>query len=176
MNYKDYVHIQKQRGSQKWGSKGFYKYRLKEFQQVMEYFNKESLKTIACMGIRNGNEYFETKKLFPKSKVYGIDICDEVKNVGENCYALDFNKLPIEWGNKFDLIYSNSLDHALDVKKTLKEWARVSKKYVVLCLSEAEINEADRHSFNKEDYDKIIDKKIYKIIKIIGRNIILEIK
>ena len=174
--YENYLEIQKERSDIKWGSRGFQVFRVEEFKKVMSWFSDECgvPKSVCCMGIRNGNEYFEFKKIFSKSEIYGVDINKKVIDVGDNCFFKDFNNLPEEWSNKFELIYSNSLDHAYDVQATLKEWARVSSRFIVVVLSAGEITKADLHSFDIATAHRLFDKEIFKEITIIDNHIIVQ--
>lgn len=111
-------------------------------------------KTVGCMGIRSGAEYIEFKKHLPWSNIYGVDIAPKVVEVGTNCFALDFNHLPEDWKEKFDLVYSNSLDHSYKVEETLEEWKRVIKPqgflFIVFCSAE-QTSISNRYSFDEAD-------------------------
>ena len=113
------------------------------------------------MGIRNGNEYIAFKEKFPSAKVYGVDIHPNVTKVGKNCFAYDFNHLPKDWANKFDLLYSNSIDHAFDVKQTIREWVRVTKSKGYLCLRFATrtiVDHSNVYNFEKADIKGLFPK------------------
>ena len=40
----------------------------------------------------------------------------------------DFNQAKKEWINKFDIIYSNSIDHAFNIAKTITVWSNQLNK------------------------------------------------
>jgi len=168
-NYSEYKKAQIERSAHKWGSLTFSK-QLAYFINLLDIFRKidnATFKTIGCMGIRKGNEYdaFKEHINFKDSIVYGIDINPKVEKVGPNCYCKDFSNLPKQWENYFDIVYSNSLDHAFDVAKTISEWYRVCKKYLILTLATGtEVDRNDMYSFVKEDIDKLFDAKRFKVL------------
>jgi hypothetical protein len=169
VDYKTYLEIQRKRTLKKWGwdelAKEVFKAGFKiTWDGVKDIIGKP--KEIGCMGIRNGAEYFEFQEYLPYAVVYGIDILDKVKDVGGNCFCYDFNRLPKDWKNKFDLLFSNSLDHSYEVYETLKEWSRVTKKdgYLLLQLTPNSMpSSPDRYGFDMEDTEELF--KNFEIIK-----------
>ncbi len=154
--YEQYEAIQKHRSDRKWGTQNFnadilFSMLDKVIDDIFE------TKTVVCMGIRKGNEYSsikDYKKFRNLPEIYGVDINPKVTGVGDNCFCFDFSKLPKEWGDKFDLLYSNSLDHSFDVNDTLKEWSRVVRKggYLLLDLSVGiGVDKSDIYSFSMND-------------------------
>ena len=155
-NYDKYVDTQINRGRSKWGSLTFNPRMHRSILHDVHEYTKDA-QTICCMGIRNGNEYKEFKEheAYKNAEIYGVDIVPEVTKVGDNCYAYDFNILPDEWENKFDLVYSNSLDHAFDVNITLVEWRRVTKDggYILIVASNIDkVTESDIYTFIPDDF------------------------
>ncbi|MCK5605881.1 hypothetical protein KAR91_28550, partial [Candidatus Pacearchaeota archaeon] len=80
-----------------------------------------------CHGSRNGLEGDEFIKHLDKIDVFGTDLFPfsgkSKKNPGNSrVVKQDFSKQKRHWINKFDMIYSNSLDHAFDPLKTLTTW------------------------------------------------------
>ena len=167
-NYEDYKHSQLSRASKKWTMNTFWG-NLDFFQEVVIKLNHDTgvPKSICCMGIRNGNEYFAFKQTvgFKDTEIYGVDIHENVRAVGPNCFAYDFQHLPKEWEKKFDWVYSNSLDHAFDVKKTLKEWHRICKGYLILSLASfGKTSLSDKNDFDLSDIDTLFDKKLFEVL------------
>lgn len=166
--YNDYIEKQIERSNLKWASSTFYKYGYRNFKTMINEILDviEAPKNICCLGIRYKNEYeaFQEFGELKNSIVYGIDINPRVVEIGENCYCYDFTHLPEEWENKFDLVYSNSLDHAYNIKETLDEWHRISNKYLFLTLANHKVTEVDLHSFTEKDVDKLIGDK-FRLIK-----------
>jgi hypothetical protein len=80
-----------------------------------------------CHGARNGLECDELMLHLPLSEIVGTDLfpysgkSKETKLRAE-VIEWDFNKINNEWIDKFDLVYTNSLDHAYEPKKTLRIW------------------------------------------------------
>jgi SAM-dependent methyltransferase len=160
-DYEDYKIGQVSRSSSKWGSVSFKSY---EFATVMPRIDAvigKEWKSVVCMGIRNGNEYFSFKQLYPGKTVYGVDINPRVVDVGDNCFAYDFNHLPRDWSNKFDVLYSNSIDHSFDIRKTLNQWYRVVKNggYFILDLSLCQIvTRCDVYGFVESDVEELFGR------------------
>ncbi len=160
-NYDDYRNTQIHRSAKKWNSISFEPALLHDrLDECTEYL--KGVETICCMGIRGGqynegNEMvlFRHRREFINSSVVGVDICPQVANVIGKTFCHDFNKLPDKgWENRFDLIYSNSLDHAYDVSETLKGWAKALKPrgHLLLDLSKAaNIGGGDIYQFEKAD-------------------------
>ena len=115
-----------------------------EYKKTQVYFNKKKLNRIwadeatlgaivndlksnglgvngLCHGARNGYEveYFRNHL---DSQIIGTDISDTAKNF-PNMVVWDFHDQNSKWVNRFDFVYSNSLDQALYPQKALKTWA-----------------------------------------------------
>lgn len=172
IDYQTYLDWQKIRTLKKWGKRFTYKALFeRNFAQMWEAV-KDMVglpEVIGCMGIRSGAEYFEFKKYLPKSIVYGVDIADKVIGVGDNCYCYDFNYLPDGWVEKFDLLFSNSLDHSFKIEETLEEWRRVTKKggFILIQFSRSPRKPTfvDRYSFDLEDIPALFPGDKYEVVK-----------
>lgn len=169
-NYDKYKAVQIHRSARKWNSGTFWKvYPVLRRQLLWILEEVGTPENLCCLGIRNGNEYFGFKQLeaFSNTEIYGVDINPDVKKVGKNCFAYDFNKLPKSWKKKFDWVYSNSLDHAFDVKKTLKEWHRICSGYLILNLSSCGlVTQSDIYDFSIDDIEHIFDTELFDVIAI----------
>ena len=172
IDYKEYLDQQVHRAVAKWGRNEQYKVKFSaNFHGMWKALNEliGSPQTIGCMGIRSGAEYIEFKKYLPKSDVYGIDIGPDVVKVGKNCFCYDFNHLPEDWKDKFDLLYSNSIDHSFDVKATITEWTRVTKVggFMIMVFSASDyVGGTDRYSFTIEDINKLFPSDKFEKIKV----------
>jgi SAM-dependent methyltransferase len=75
--------------------------------------------------------------------VYGV----ELNPAGERRDVLiaSFDDLPKDWEGRFQVVYSNSLDHAQDPYRTAKEWWRVLKPggYLILGWPGEDINPSE---------------------------------
>jgi SAM-dependent methyltransferase len=198
-DYDEYRKIQIDRSVEKWTSTTFdemlfFKTILTALPLMVLSRTEKCLRPegICCMGIRKGNEYESFKRIgnsilsFRNSTIYGVDINPDVASVGINCYAHDFNNLPIDWTNKFDLIYSNSIDHSFDIQKTLDEWHRVLRddRFMLLVLSSIhKVSNSDIYDFDEEDCKELFDTKKFDVINVwreynqpISFNVLLRIK
>lgn len=89
-------------------------------------FHDQSVSGV-CHGTRAGAEvaWFNTY-LDGEPSVLGTDIEPSAERF-ENVICWDFHKLKEGWDSKFDFVYSNSLDHALQPKEALSNWLRSVK-------------------------------------------------
>lgn len=122
----------------------------------------ESMQMI-CMGSRNNWEKNCFKKYLKLDSIYDLDICPQ-----SNCdYTYDFQKLPESFINKWDIIYTNALDHSIDAENTLNHWYPFLKKNGILVIGyEVETQnptKSDCTTFTKDSIIKLVEKK-YSII------------
>lgn len=165
ISYGKYLEIQKGRSLKKWSKKQpekdlFANNLKRDWERVKDVVGNP--KTIGCMGIRSGAEYFVFKEVLKDSLVYGVDVAPKVTEVGENCYCYDFNNLPEDWADKFDLLYSNSIDHSFDIEQTIDEWYRVTKHGGFLMLEFGkfgDVTTSDRYDFEQNDLSKMFDDR-----------------
>jgi len=80
-----------------------------------------------CHGARNGLECDELMRHLPMSEIIGTDIAPysgKSKQMAGQAKVIewDFNKQRKEWIGRFDLVYTNSLDHSNDPPTTLSVW------------------------------------------------------
>jgi len=85
---------------------------------------------MVCLGTRNNHERDTFAAELPEVNVYSLDIGPE----SSADFIMDFTKFPKDWTRKWDLIYSNSIDHSYDSTSTFKEWIRVLKPNGILML------------------------------------------
>ncbi len=79
---------------------------------------------ILCHGARDGTEVRLFRSRVPMDAVI---VGTDVHAVGQDVTAWDYNQQNPEWIGKFDLIYTNSLDHSPDPLATLKVWVEQLK-------------------------------------------------
>lgn len=162
-DYKEYLKQQIVRAESKWGRKG--KDEQDFIKNLIETIKRSRVNpnSICCMGCRSGTEVFIFKEMFPDAEVYGVDITENIHTIKTHLDVhieiQDFNNLPAEWEDKFDLVFSNSIDHAYDPVKTFKEWTRVTKPggHLLLEFSTTPENNIE-HSFADIHRFKPVDK------------------
>lgn len=168
-DYKEYIKQQRVRAESKWGRKWDYDEIFKQelnlsIDDIDEFIDPKS---VICMGCRSGTEVFEFKERFPEAEVYGVDISTYIKTIRSHLDVKislqDFNNLPEEWENKFDLVFSNSLDHAYRPEETIQEWHRVAKGggHLFLELSKAQETNIEHH-FRKSDLKALFPKEQFR--------------
>jgi hypothetical protein len=89
-----------------------------------------------CHGTRNG---FEQKFLNMHNNIHaiGTDI-SPTATMFENTVMWDFHDVNESWINKFDFIYSNSLDQAWNPKQALTTWLNQVKKGGIVIIEHTE--------------------------------------
>lgn len=128
------------------------------------------LEKILCHGVRGGLELDEFHKHFPEAELIGTDL---FRNLAINrgvCQSKDygrvverdFSKRQLDWVGKFDLIYSNSLDHARHPFQTLQVWIDQLKPdgHLFLQWSFSHINTKDGDCFGAclDEYMQIVEE------------------
>lgn len=89
--------------------------------------------SIICHGSRRGTEIDYFKQAYPDAHVIGTDISDTATQF-DNQFEWDFHDVNEYWEGKFDLVYSNSFDHAYDPHKALDTWVGQLTRKGVLCI------------------------------------------
>jgi len=173
--YDTYLKLQQYRADQKWGANArTLKNSRENLKEVWEKIQLKDNISVGCMGIRNGSMEFSLfRELLPKSEIIGVDISEKVKEVEGEVYCCDFNHLPKEWAEKFDLLYSNSIDHSYNIKQTIREWRRVvkDKGCLLLAFSTDRLGYADLYNFEEKDIPKLFPKDKVKILKVLENEI-----
>jgi SAM-dependent methyltransferase len=88
---------------------------------------------ILCHGSRNGAEMRYFKNALPEATVLGTDIADSASNFPDTV-QWDFHDLNPEWVGGWDVIYSNSWDHAFEPERAFKNWLQTLSGNGVLLL------------------------------------------
>ena len=89
---------------------------------IKKNISRERIKGI-CHGSRNGFEQKKFKEYLNSEEVIGTDISDTATQFADSI-VWDFHENNKEWENKFDFVYSNSLDQSYNPKKALNEWLK----------------------------------------------------
>lgn len=116
--YEEYIEVQKKTTDRKYGRLVYVKKHTIE--EIFNYFKNNQVKSILCHGTRSGEEQKLFKDYF-KCDVMGSELSEKAINA-EMTTIWDFNKVNPDWIGKHDLIYSNSFDHCITPKETLKVW------------------------------------------------------
>jgi len=85
-----------------------------------------------CHGARCGQEV-QLFREFTLRPWIGSDICPDLCD-GTNIVCHDFTRVKASWVGQFDVIYSNSLDHAIHPVDTLRIWLQQLRPAGKLCL------------------------------------------
>ena len=96
-----------------------------------------------CHGVRDGVEVQEFRRVFPTAVFIGTDMFPHSGKLGRDedfrkknpVKKWDFSQVLKEWVGAFDLVYTNSLDHARDPVQTLGVWLEQLKQDGYLFIS-----------------------------------------
>jgi hypothetical protein len=77
--------------------------------------------SIICHGTRNGAEQRYFRELLPTARILGTEISDTATQF-EMTVQWDFHDANPDWLQSFDIVYSNSFDHAMDPLRALSTW------------------------------------------------------
>jgi hypothetical protein len=109
---------------------------LLRFSKVQEYARKADTSAIGEPKIRLARRLGVGGGSGHDGRVIGVEINPDAKR--DDVWIGSFDDLPSDWESRFDLIYSNSIDHAQDPQRTIAEWKRVAAPgaYVILGFTE----------------------------------------
>ena len=102
-----------------------------EIDAICEWLKKHEIKPVrgVCHGARCGTEVAAFKERMPDLDIIGTDLFPEQTKVRDKervkdvkVIKWDFMKPHRRWTNHFDLIYSNSMDHAFDPYRCAEVW------------------------------------------------------
>lgn len=164
ISYDQYVINQINRSSLKLNKTRGYDHWLAVYEQFRDFL-VDTYSKMVCLGVRSGEEVFCFQKIFLGNNiginVFGTDI-NPRSAFGSRIFCCDFNNNPEDWENKFDVVYSNSIDHAYDVEKTLEEWIRITSKGGILVIQFGNLgggtSESDLYSFSEHGVNDLISK------------------
>ena len=88
-------------------------------QKVVSY--KPFASSILCHGTRNGRELEYFKKFLPHAEIVWTEISHTATQF-KNTVQHDFHEVREDFVGKFDIVYSNSFDHAYDPSKAILAW------------------------------------------------------
>lgn len=91
----------------------------RELRKIAKYASRRcTVRDVLCHGARDGAEVACFRKLLPSAYVVGTDLIHESDDVIKH----DFHVQDRLWIGRFDLIYSNSLDHSHSPQLALMVW------------------------------------------------------
>ena len=158
-NYEEYVRVQTEGNVNKlknvWADQ-------KVFDLIAKY--KPEAKDIICHGTRNGAELDMFKKAIPSLyHIVGTEISHTAKQF-PNTIQHDFHNQIPSYVNKFDIVYSNSIDHSYDPFKALKTWTEQVNQNGLLCIelatgAENKMRELDPLEISPRELTQIIEEE-----------------
>lgn len=110
---------------------------------------------MVCLGTRNNHERDCFAEFMPGTNVKSLDISSS----SDADYIMDFTKFPPDWIEKWDIIYSNSIDHSYDATSTLNIWIDILKIEGILALDlqyDCSVSETDICAFERNNVFKYL--------------------
>ncbi len=95
---------------------------------------------ILCHGTRNGTEQAWFKEHFPDADVLGTEISPTATDFPLTI-QWDFHEIKDEWKDHWDVVYSNSWDHAYSPSKVFDAWGRSLRPGGLMYLEHTETHE-----------------------------------
>tara|TARA_Y100000992_G_C21120193_1_gene421505 strand:- start:76 stop:675 length:600 start_codon:yes stop_codon:yes gene_type:complete len=135
---------------------------------------KQPPQHVICHGTRNGSEQKWFIKNLPDAAVIGTEI-SHTANEFPNTIQHDFHVPIEEYVNKFDILYSNSLDHSYDPMKCLRTWIDQINTDGLLCIDLAQGQEMISRELDPLEItsEELIDLLINKFsLKLVERKVI----
>lgn len=137
----------------------------KKLNYVSKIINENQPINMICLGARNEWEKKSFNNFLNDKEVGSFKVEDlDIQKKSKCNYTLDFNNLPSDWNEKWDIIYSNSIDHAYDGDKTLLEWHRVLKIGGILILGISSINILNEGQNSLSAQDSCLYKEMNDLI------------
>lgn len=131
--------------------------------------NYGEVESVLCHGTRHGEEQELFKKHLGKEVyVLGTDISPTAWFF-KDTVRYDFNFMKEEWKNKFDVVFSNSLDHSFHISGCLLVWFDEVKPggFVIVEWSECDKEPCkyDPIGITKEKYKEMFDTLNIKLVE-----------
>jgi len=121
-----------------------------------------SVENIICHGTRNGAEIQFFNEVYPDAGIMGTEISDTATQF-PNTIQWDFHDENLDWVGEFDIVYTNSWDHAYDFEKALGNWMKTLTENGRLFLdwnddTSKAFSEADCCGCSKEELIELLNK------------------
>lgn len=99
--------------------------------------------SVLCHGTRNGAEQRLFGEAYPNAFILGTEISDTA------CWFTmtvqwDMQEVNLDWIGRFDIVYSNSIDHAIYPERTIKTWLGQLSKGGRLYIDHANAPQSNR--------------------------------
>ena len=111
---------------------------------------------LLCLGTRVNTER-DTLAFYAEMRGESMDIApaSDADHIG------DFNKLPEDWAQKYDAVYSNAIDHATNPTATFESWLSVVKDGGILVVgfntNDVTVNAHDCSTFDVESVSSFMN-------------------
>ena len=156
-SYDEYVAAQVQANLAKLKNTFACPYVLNEIVNVFRETRKLEPRSILCHGARNGSELTWFSQTVPGARVVGTDISPTAEDHG--LVMWDFHKRNPSWSGLFDIVYTNSFDHAIEpelavhsIMDSVSDRGFLVIEYNEECDNEKSVNKTDCFGASREEY------------------------
>jgi hypothetical protein len=149
-NAESYKHAQIKRHTVKRHKKRSVKFYSRVSEIILSLVKDIESKEMISLGSRNNHEKFCFSRDL-NCNVFSSDIAPSSKTD----YIIDFNFMPDDWKDKWDIIYSNSIDHAINPTKTYEAWLACLKVGGLLVIGFLDGGEATSHDCSTFSIDDV---------------------
>ena len=133
-------------------------------------------RSVLCHGTRNGAEQELFLEAYPKAHVLGTEIAETAWRFPMTV-QWDMQEVRADWVGCFDIVYSNSIDHAIKPEQTMKTWLGQLSRDGRLYIDHANgaqnrATESDPLEINDEEMECLIRQsggEICALMKGLGR-------
>lgn len=139
-NIESYKHAQIKRHSAKSNKKRSSEFYSNVAEVILSLVANVESKEMISLGSRNNHE----KICFSKDLNCNV-FSSDISPLSKADYIIDFNFMPDDWNDKWDIIYSNSIDHATNPTKAYEEWLVCLKVEGLLVIGFKEGGEISSH-------------------------------
>ena len=123
---------------------------------IVEYLDRMEIESGICHGVRTGREVEMFNLGFPTASFIGTDI-----EAHDDVVEWDFNRERSDWVRRFDLLYSNSFDHAYKPKSCAKTWMGQLSEHGLAFIEwttyHRTVNRADCFGATLDEYMRLLD-------------------
>lgn len=163
-SYEDYVAAQIEANIRKLNNIWVEKKTIQDIKQRQPLAN-----TILCHGTRNAAEQKYFQEYYPTAEIIGTEISHTADQFPMTV-QWDFHNVKQNWIGKFDIVYSNAIDHSYDPTKLLTTWRDQLSDEGNLYIEHG-YSEQDNYS-RPSDPLEIHDEEIKYLITTVGMKLV----
>lgn len=129
---------------------------------IVHHLDRE-LELIICHGVRNGYEAKFFMDRLGIDNVFSTDLSNVFMFDKRNFFPKDFDSVVELWIEKFDALYSNSVDHSRNPADTLRVWSNQLKTSGIMAVTFScgpKVTDCDCFALSIDNYEAEIQELI----------------